>query len=222
MLPSAPLDTLAIVVVGAGASTRMGFDKVWADLGGQPLIAWTLAAARQAQPAELVLVVAEGRLEDARRLAPDIHVCAGGARRRDSVASGLAATSAPWVAIHDAARALVPPQLFADGLVAARQAGTAIPALAVKDTIKRVADGVVTATLPRDELVAVQTPQVFQRGLLERALASTAEDVTDEARLIEQLGGTVAVFTGHEENFKVTTPLDFALATLLVQRRQVS
>jgi 2-C-methyl-D-erythritol 4-phosphate cytidylyltransferase len=206
----------AIVLVAAGASTRMGFPKLWADVCGQPLLAHALALARAATPAELVVVVAEDRLADARALAPSARVVAGGARRRDSVTNGLAASTAEWLAIHDAARALAPPELFVRGLAAAHASGAAIPAVALKDTIKRIADSRVVATPSRAEHVAVQTPQIFRRDVLERALALTDDDVTDEAALVERLGIHVAVFEGDERAFKVTTPLDFALASTLL------
>jgi 2-C-methyl-D-erythritol 4-phosphate cytidylyltransferase len=86
----------------------------------------------------------------------------------------------------------------------------------LKDTIKRVADSRVVATPPRAEHVVVQTPQIFRRDLLERALALSDDDVTDEAALVEQLGISVAIFDGDERAFKVTTPLDFALARTLL------
>jgi 2-C-methyl-D-erythritol 4-phosphate cytidylyltransferase len=216
-LTSSPIDC-AIVLVAAGASTRMGFPKLWADVRGQPLLAHALMSARAASPAELVVVVAEDRLAEARALAPSARVVAGGVRRRDSVTNGLNASTATWLAIHDAARALAPPELFARGLQAALASGAAIPAIALKDTIKRVANSRVVDTPSRAEHVAVQTPQIFRRDVLERALALTDDDVTDEAALVEQLGIHVAVFEGDERAFKVTTPLDFALArTLLVE-----
>jgi len=161
-------------------------------------------------------VVSSERLEEATALAPDARVVAGGARRRDSVAAGLAASTAEWLAIHDAARAMAPSELFHRGLLAAQSTGVAIPALPLKDTIKRVTDAWVVETPLRAEHVAVQTPQIFRRDLLERALALTDEDVTDEAALMEQLGVRVAVFEGDERAFKVTTPLDFALARTLL------
>jgi 2-C-methyl-D-erythritol 4-phosphate cytidylyltransferase/2-C-methyl-D-erythritol 2,4-cyclodiphosphate synthase len=204
-------DQLAIVLVAAGASSRMGFPKLWTPVCGAPLLAHAIAAAQAAQPAELVLVVGADRLGAAAVLAPGVRSVAGGARRRDSVAAGLAATTAPWVAIHDAARALAPPELFARGLLSALPTGAAIPVLPLKDTIKRVADGHVAETPPRAEHVVVQTPQLFRRDLLERALALSDADVTDEAALVEQLGVRVAIFEGDERAFKVTTPLDFAL-----------
>jgi 2-C-methyl-D-erythritol 4-phosphate cytidylyltransferase len=207
----------AIVLVAAGASTRMGFPKLWTDVCGKPLVAYALSAARDANPSELVLVVSADRLDAARALAPDATVVAGGTRRRDSVAAGLNACSAAWLAIHDAARAFAPAELFARGLAAAQPSGAAIPGIPLKDTIKRVSASRVRDTPPRADHVAVQTPQIFRRDLLERALALTDEDVTDEAALVEQLGVSVAVFQGDDRAFKVTTPLDFALARALLQ-----
>jgi 2-C-methyl-D-erythritol 4-phosphate cytidylyltransferase len=206
----------AIVLVAAGASARMGFPKLWAEVCGQPLLAYALGAARAAEPSELVIVVANDRLEQAEMLAPDATVVAGGARRRDSVAAGLAAAQSEWLAIHDAARALAPPELFRRGLDAAGRTGAAIPTVPLKDTIKRVADAQVVHTPLRAHYAAVQTPQIFRRDVLERALALTDEDVTDEAALVEQLGIRVAVFPGDDRAFKVTTPLDLALARTLL------
>jgi 2-C-methyl-D-erythritol 4-phosphate cytidylyltransferase len=207
---------LAIVLVAAGASTRMGFPKLWVEVCGQPLLARAIAAARAADPSELVVVVSDDRLRPTAELAPDARVVPGGPRRRDSVAAGLAASQAPWLAIHDAARALAPPDLFRRGLEAAQRTGAAVPGLPLKDTIKRVTDALVIETPARAEHVAVQTPQVFRRDLLEQAMGLTNEDVTDEAALVERLGVRVAVFAGDERAFKVTTPLDLALARTLL------
>jgi 2-C-methyl-D-erythritol 4-phosphate cytidylyltransferase len=209
----------AIVLVAAGASTRMGFPKLWADVHGQPLITHALSSAIAANPSEVVLVVASDRVAETRELAPSARVVRGGARRRDSVAAGLAACTCQWLAIHDAARALAPPALFLRGLDAARATGAAIPAVPLKDTIKRIADSRVLDTPLRSQHVAVQTPQVFRRDVLLRALALTDDDVTDEAALAEQLGVAVAVFEGDEMAFKVTTPLDLALVRTLLNPR---
>jgi 2-C-methyl-D-erythritol 4-phosphate cytidylyltransferase len=206
----------AIVLVAAGASTRMGFPKLWVEVCGAPLLARAITQARAAQPSELVIVVSGDRLMEAAALAPGARVLAGGARRRDSVAAGLAASISPWLAIHDAARALAPPELFRRGLEAAQPTGAAVPGVPLKDTIKRVGAARVIGTPIRSEHVSVQTPQIFRRDLLERALALTDEDVTDEAALVEQLGVSVAVFPGDERAFKVTTPMDLALARTLL------
>jgi 2-C-methyl-D-erythritol 4-phosphate cytidylyltransferase/2-C-methyl-D-erythritol 2,4-cyclodiphosphate synthase len=209
----------AIVIVAAGASTRMGFPKLWTEVCGRPLLAYPIEAARAADPTELIVVSSSERVADAALLAPHAHVVVGGARRRDSVAAGLAATTSDWLAVHDAARALAPSELFRRGLAAAQASGAAVPGVSLKDTIKRVEGSSVVHTPNRADHVVVQTPQVFRRDLLEQALALTDDDVTDEAALVERLGVSVAVFPGDERAFKLTTPLDFALArALLVER----
>jgi 2-C-methyl-D-erythritol 4-phosphate cytidylyltransferase len=206
----------SIVLVAAGASTRMGFPKLWADVCGRPLLAHAIDAARAAQPTELIVVVSPERVAETLRLGAGLQVVPGGTRRRDSVAAGLAGVHTDWLAIHDAARALAPAELFSRGLEAARATGAAVPGLPLKDTIKRIADSRVVDTPARAEHMVVQTPQIFRRDLLERALALSNEDVTDEATLVERLGVSVAVFAGDERAFKVTTPLDFALARALL------
>src|SRR5437660_805088 len=192
----------AVVLVAAGASTRMGFPKLWGDVCGRPLVAHAIDAACAACPTELIVVVSADRIADTLALAPRAQVVPGGARRRDSVAAGLAASSAPWLAIHDAARALAPAELFSRGLAAAQATGAAVPVVPLKDTIKRVVESRVVGTPPRAEHVVVQTPQIFRRDLLERALALSDDDVTDEAALVEQLGVSVAIFAGDERAFK--------------------
>jgi 2-C-methyl-D-erythritol 4-phosphate cytidylyltransferase len=209
------VNDLAIILVAAGASTRMGFPKLWADLDGRPVLEHALAAACSADAAEVVIVLPADRVQEP--LPEGVRAVPGGARRRDSVATGVAASTSPWLAIHDAARALAPADLYARGLAAARRTGAAIPVLPLKDTIKRVGDGLVIDTPPRVEHVVVQTPQIFRRDILARALALHDDDVTDEATLVEQLGIAVATFEGDERAFKITTPVDFALARALLQ-----
>ena len=211
------LSDVAGVVGAAGSSNRMGFDKLWADLDGQPLIARTLSALRRVEARELVLVAGATKLTEASLLGLAEKVVPGGGRRRDSVEAGVRATECGWVAIHDCARPFVTPDLVRRGVEAAQATGAAIPIVPLKDTIKQVSNGVVAGTLHRDSHAAVQTPQVFRRDLLMRALALTDEDVTDEATLVERLGVHVATFAGEESNFKVTTPIDLALARVMLQ-----
>jgi 2-C-methyl-D-erythritol 4-phosphate cytidylyltransferase/2-C-methyl-D-erythritol 2,4-cyclodiphosphate synthase len=210
------IPNFAIVLVAAGTSSRMGFPKLWADVCGQPLLGHALACARAAEPSEVIVVTSADRVGEAAALAPFAQVVHGGARRRDSVAAGMAASTATWLAVHDAARALAPPELFLRGLEAAQATGAAIPAVPLKDTIKRVAHAHVVHTPSRADHVAVQTPQIFRRDVLARAMALTDDDVTDEAALVEQLGIQVAVFAGDERAFKVTTPQDLALARAIL------
>jgi 2-C-methyl-D-erythritol 4-phosphate cytidylyltransferase len=153
----------------------------------------------------------------------------GGSVRSESVRLALAAAGGGGVSdlvlVHDAARPLLSPQLAERVLAAVAPKGVdaAIAAAPVTDTVKRVGEGrVVRETLDRSELWAVQTPQVFRRPALERALDVPHEvlaQATDDAWLIERAGGTVVVVEAPRENLKVTTPLDFALAELLLVQR---
>ncbi|MBI4491189.1 MAG: 2-C-methyl-D-erythritol 2,4-cyclodiphosphate synthase [Chloroflexi bacterium] len=212
------------LLVAAGRATRMGFDKLWVELRGRPVVAYGLELLARCQLDALVLVVAEPRLDQARALLAELglrgRVCVGGERRRDSVARGLACLEAcDWVVVHDAARPLAAPDLVLRGLEAARATGAAVPGVPIADTVKRVQGGRVVETLRREELWRIQTPQVFRRDLLARALAESDDDVGDEATLIERLGGEVRVFAGAEDNLKLTTPDDLRLAAALLDAR---
>jgi 2-C-methyl-D-erythritol 4-phosphate cytidylyltransferase len=221
---------LGAIVVAAGRSTRMGFDKLWADLGGRPVLSWSLETlAGAASVDRLVVVTSHDRHDDAWRLVGrtvPARLCGravpGGERRRDSVAAGLAALSdCDWLLVHDAARPFLAEATIARGLESVRLTGACVAALPARDTIKRVrADRSVAETPPRDELWTVQTPQLFRRDLLQDALAATDEDATDEAALVERIGGTVRVFEGDTMAFKITTPDDLEIARALLAVRQ--
>jgi 2-C-methyl-D-erythritol 4-phosphate cytidylyltransferase len=196
----------------------MGFDKLWTELAGQLVLTYAL---EQLVVSGLVptitLVVAADRLVQARQLTVGLGartiVCVGGASRRESVAAGLAVLpNCEWVLVHDAARPFLTPDLIARGLEAARETGAAVAAVPARDTLKRVVKGTVVETPPRAELWQVQTPQIFRRELLTTALELPDDDVTDEATLVERLGGQVRVFDGAETNWKITTPADLRLA----------
>ena len=216
---------LSVVVVAAGRSTRMGdTDKTFAPLLGEPLIVHTLRRLSAAAVVErIVLVVAAESVGRARSVLADYAVskiaavCAGGARRQDSVYAGLQALAGcRWVAVHDGARPGVRPELLDVGLAAAQRWGAAIAAVPVKDTIKVVGDdGLIVDTPPRATLWAAQTPQIFDYALLlaahENAHAAGA-DYTDDAAMLEAMGRPVAVFPGAYDNLKVTTPDDLAIA----------
>ncbi|HEX3394335.1 MAG TPA: 2-C-methyl-D-erythritol 4-phosphate cytidylyltransferase [Acidimicrobiales bacterium] len=197
------------IVVAGGGGRRFGRAKQYEDLAGRRVLDWSLAVAR-ATCEGVVAVLPADRLEPGAR--------AGGATRSASVRAGLAAvpTAARIVVVHDAARPLAGAQLF-ERVVAAVDAGAdaAVPGLALADTVKRVDGHRVTATLDRDDLVAVQTPQAFRADVLRTAHA-TEPDATDDAGLVEALGGTVVVVDGDRRNFKITSSDDLVVARALV------
>ena len=212
------------LVVAAGRGERLGSSgpKAFVSVGGRPMLEWSLEALRAAPGVgEIVVALPAGA-------APPEGVTAaeGGETRSESVRNALAAvtdSSAEVVLVHDAARPLLTAGMVADALEALDEGGAwdaAIVAAPVSDTIKRASDGVrVEETLRRDELWAVQTPQVFRRQALEQALAAPAEVLaaaTDDAMLVEDAGGQVRVVPARHANPKVTTPEDLALVGQLL------
>ena len=222
------MDRVGAVVPAGGRSARMaGVDKLFALLGGRPLLCWCVEALEAyADMAEIVVAVAPERMTEARRLARErgwakTRLVEGGARRQDSVANGLAALGAvDWVLVHDGDRPFLDAALIADGLRAARTTGVAVASVPLKDTVKRIGgDGTVVATLERDMLRAVQTPQVFRADIIRRAYADSSETVTDDAMLAERLGYAVRLYDGAYDNLKVTTPDDLVVAEVFARRR---
>ena len=219
--------SVGLILVAAGRGERFGEDKVWALLMGRPVLAHALEALARPPVERVALVVAPTRLADARALASalplptlPIIVAPGGARRQDSVRNGLLALGqCDWVAVHDAARPLATHALLLRTLAAAQATGAAVAAVPVKDTIKRVAEGMVVETLPRAELWAVQTPQVFRGALLAQAHRARGDDATDDAALVERHGARVGVAEGAYDNIKITAPGDLALAAWLLAQR---
>jgi 2-C-methyl-D-erythritol 4-phosphate cytidylyltransferase len=198
------------IVVAGGSGRRFGQLKQFAMLADRPVAQWSVAACRSVSTG-VVLVVPSG-FEGQGDCGAE-RVVVGGPTRSASVRSGLAVVpaEADVIIVHDAARPLAVKALFDAVVAAATENGAAICALPVSDTIKRVEGGLVTATLDRSELVAVQTPQAFEAGLLRRAHASGAE-ATDDAALVEVLGAPVRVVPGDVHNFKITTPADLRAA----------
>ncbi|MHB8577439.1 MAG: 2-C-methyl-D-erythritol 4-phosphate cytidylyltransferase [Dehalococcoidia bacterium] len=215
------------VIVAAGRSSRMGgVDKLFAPLGGRPLLTYALAVFEACALIDrIVLVTAADRVESARAALEPFQlkklegICAGGERRQDSVRAGLEALGrVDTVVIHDAARPLVTAEIIERGLEVVRETGAAIAAVPAVDTFKEAdSDGTVLRTIPRERLWAVQTPQVFDFELLLRAHLQSPGDVTDDAMLIEALGHTVKLFLGSPRNLKVTGPDDLLLAEALLR-----
>jgi 2-C-methyl-D-erythritol 4-phosphate cytidylyltransferase len=225
--------SVAALVPAAGRGERLGGDgpKALRDLGGEPMLAHAVRALAAARLVTLVVVAAPpDRVDETRRMLSGAHagaslvVVAGGATRVASVRAALGAVppEVTVVLVHDAARPLAPSSLV-DAVAEAVRAGAeaAVPGLPVADTVKRVDGDVVAETLDRSALRAVQTPQGFRRDVLDRAHRSTGvpSQVTDDAGMVEHLGGRVVVVAGHEEAFKVTRPLDLLLAEAVLSRR---
>ena len=209
------------LVVAAGRGERLGkpVPKAFANLAGRPMVEWSVATLqRVAAVTEIVVALPPGVAAPGGTIGVP-----GGSERSHSVRAALAAASDDdVVVVHDAARPLVTPELVRACLDALGDADAAIAAAPVTDTIKECADGRVVRTLDRSRLWAVQTPQVFRRAALQRALDQDHEALgaaTDDASLVEAMGGTVRVVPAPRENLKVTTELDLRVAELFLRER---
>ena len=206
--------TVAAIIVAAGASRRMGFDKLFFEMKDGTVLEKSIAAFENHPLIDEIIVVAG---TNATQILPLMGQCKkphtlvqGGATRAISVQNGLAATAAQLVAIHDAARPFVRQDTITEALVAALQCGAAAPAVPVKDTIKQAdATGKVQNTPPRERLFAVQTPQCFVRQLYLKALTIVQNDaVTDDCSVLELAGFPVQLTQGDYGNYKITTRED--------------
>jgi len=205
------------IVVAAGRGERFGSDKQAADLGGRPVVSRSVATSLEASDG-VVVVVAPERLVAAEALVagPDgeataVTLVAGGATRAASVRAGLVAVpdDAEVVLVHDGARPLATAALFARVVAAVRAGADAVvPGVPVADSLRAVDGGVVD----RDGVLAVQTPQGFPADRL-RAAHAAGTDASDDATLVEAVGGTVVVVDGEPANLKITRPVDLVLAT---------
>jgi len=218
---------VAALVLGAGRGERLALDvpKAFVPLAGRPLLAHALEALLACEAIERVVPVVPaahcgalaghlGPLAGHAKLAPPV---AGGAARQDSLAAGLAALPAHFelVAVHDAARPFVRAAAVSRVIAAARVHGAALLAAPAADTIKRVRDGVVVETPPREECYAAQTPQVFRADWLREGLEKAAAEgrvATDCSQLVEALGVRVQVVAGDPDNRKITDAADLAWA----------
>lgn len=223
------IKTAAIVPAG-GTGTRMGLavPKQFAPLAGKPLLVHTLDALQQCNSLSIViLVVPKQYLAQAQEfvqhygLGKVTHIVPGGRERQDSVAAGLAVVPADIevVAVHDGARPFVSADLLERCLAVAREKGTALAAVRVKDTIKNVRHDKVLSTVDRQTLWQAQTPQAARRDLLLKAFAMAEADGfrgTDEAALLEHAGIEVHVVEGEDRNLKMTTAADLVLAEALL------
>jgi 2-C-methyl-D-erythritol 4-phosphate cytidylyltransferase/2-C-methyl-D-erythritol 2,4-cyclodiphosphate synthase len=221
------------LIAAAGRGTRLGqrVNKIFAPLGGQPLLARTLAAFQDCGAIHRIVIVAAageeeqvGEVARAYGVGKLAGVATGGAARQESVRRGLEslAPAPEIVAIHDAVRPLVTPELIAATIETARRMGACLAGAPVTDTVKVAGDGrLVSETMERSRLYAAQTPQTFRYGLIleahRRALAD-GHEATDDAALVERMGREVEIVESSASNLKVTEPADLVVAEALLGR----
>lgn len=222
---------LAAIIVAAGASRRMGFDKLTVPLAGRPLISHSLAAFEACADVEqIVLVCAAERMEEFKVIAaiyPKVsRIVPGGRERVESVLAGVAALAEAqpvFVAVHDGARPLITPAAISACYEAAREFGASVSAEPITDTLHRVdGEGLTTETVPRKNVWRMQTPQTMELQVLESLLRDVQESggtITDEISLLIKTGAKARVVENPEWNLKVTYPRDLELAEMILQRR---
>ncbi len=228
---------VSAIIAAGGSGTRFGGNilKQFTQLSDRPVIAWSLGAFSRSPMVNEIIAVSPAGDEDrvaelAQRWVADkpVRVVQGGATRQESVRAGLDAVSSAneWVAVHDAARPMVSPDLIEAVCLMAQEVGAAIPGIRVRDTVKEVYDdGLVLRTLERTRLFLAQTPQVCKRlDLLSAYELADEKDIraTDEAGLLEAMGVPVGVVQGNSRNFKITTQDDLALAEAMVRLSEFS
>lgn len=202
----------------------MGLPKAFVDLAGQSMLHHCVQGALAGGVVDRIVISVPADLVDqVRSEFPEVTVVAGGSKRSDSVKAALSAAPSDTevVLVHDAARCLTPASLFADVIDAVRSGASAVvPTLPVADTIKSVdSTGLVTGTVDRSSLRAVQTPQGFDYAVLTAAYAAAETDFTDDAGLVESQGIAVQTIPGDPLAFKITTAWDLNLATWLLTDR---
>ena len=226
---------LSTIIVAGGSSRRMGFDKLFAVIAGEPVIAHAIRAFERARSvSEIVVVTREERHDEIQKISRDKGfkkiraIIPGGERRQDSVRAGLGRVDpdAQYVAVHDAARPLITPEQIERAFTHCRVHGAAALAQPVNDTLKRVdADLLVVGSVDRHQLYAMQTPQIFERKLIEDAYRAVyAENilVTDEVSAVERLGYKIALVLNDDFNLKITHPRDLPIADFIVRDRNKS
>lgn len=214
------------IIVAAGSSRRMGFDKLMAPLNGAPVLQHTINAfIRSSSVDEVILVCPEERFEqlDLIENSTIVKRIDGGADRHNSVSNGLSLVSpdSEWIAVHDGARPLISDQQISATLLAAQQHKAATSARRVTETVKRAtADQRISEAVDRENLWLMETPQIFQKELLLRAYEQVEERgslVTDEVSALELLGIQTFLVPNPTANLKITFPEDLALAEILLK-----
>jgi 2-C-methyl-D-erythritol 4-phosphate cytidylyltransferase len=223
---------LSAIIVAGGSSQRMGFDKLFAVIAGEQVIAHTIRAFERATSISEIVVVAREERHDEIRKIPSGEgfkkiraIVPGGERRQDSVRAGLDRINrdAKYVAVHDAARPLITPQQIERTFAECHAHGAAALAQPINDTLKRAdTDLLVVGSVDRRQLYAMQTPQIFERQLIEDAYRAVyAENflVTDEVSAVERLGYKVDLVIVDDFNLKITYPRDLPVADFILRDR---
>ncbi len=226
---------LTAIIVAAGSSRRVGFDKLFAGVNGKPVVAHAVEAFdRTESVTEIIIVAREDRHSEMDRIVCEQGwkkvqaIVAGGEHRQDSVRAGLGrlGSNARFVAVHDAARPLITPQQIESVFEQCRAHGAAALAEPITDTLKRAdKDFAVSASIDRHQLFAMQTPQIFARDLIEeayRAVFAADLRITDDVSALEHVRRKVVLVPNDEFNFKITYERDLKLAEFILRRRTES
>ena len=226
--------TCSAVILAAGSSERMGFDKLFCMLEEKPVLARTILAFEQSPNVdEIVLVTKAEQIERLADLCREYGfqkvtaVVCGGKTRMESALAGVSAvsTDADWIAVHDGARPFVTEELIQRILEAAIQYYAAVPVIKSTDTLKLIQkDGSISGTVDRDAVVRVQTPQIFSADLLKGALSDAVAKgllYTDDSAAVERMGIQVQTVEGSEDNIKLTRPMDLEIAMMIAEQEKM-
>ena len=214
--------SIAVVLVSAGKGERLGANipKAAVKIGAKSLLEIALSNIVEFAPDQLVVVAPAERLQEFREISeqyfPAAEVVIGGSTRQESVANGLELVNTDLVLVHDAARSLTPSAVFRSVADALAEHSCAVPVLAIADTVKQIQGEFVEGTVDRGNLRLSQTPQGFRVSELRTALGNAQEVFTDEAALMEAAGHKVAIVSGDERSFKITTPGDLERAAMML------
>ncbi len=227
-----PKISCAAVIPAAGSSSRMGLNKLMYELDGVSVLVRTLSVFQKSGLVdEIIVVTRESEVDEIKALCEKNgldkvkQVVVGGATRTESVLNGVRAVSkkTDLVAIHDAARPFLSERVLRECISAAKTYHAAAPAVAMKDTIKKVNGGIVETTLDRESLAAIQTPQIFTRELILAALSDASEKqitLTDDCAAVERIGMSVFLTQGDYCNIKLTTKEDLAFAKAILEMEE--
>ena len=225
---------ISALILAAGSGNRMQSDitKQMMNLDGESVVVRSVRAFEECADISSIVVVAKddelSRIRDmlSGKSSKLFAVVAGGKCRQESALKGFAAipSDAQFVAVHDAARCLVLPEMISKVVVSALKYGAATAGHPVYDTVKLVGkNGEISGTLNRDELFVASTPQIFEKGIYERALRASSdrlEHYTDDNMMVEAIGESIATVNVGKENLKITTQEDLLLARLILERRK--